>query len=505
MINRIKNSPIIKGTLVLTIAGFLTRIIGFFFRIFLSRTIGAEGLGIYQLIFPIQILCYSLCTSGFETAISKLVASYKDKDTKKAICIARCGLVLSTIISLIIMLVVFYNSELISRRILFESRCNLMIKWMSLTIPLASIHACICGYYLGIKSTKVPAFSQLMEQFSRVLSIYILVQIYKHTGTPITPVVAVIGSLFGEIISVIYCVISYKIIKRKAQFDEKHKSIFYKIKTCMPFTKAIMKLSIPLTLNRFLTSILTSIQSILIPNMLIVYGLSSSKALSLYGIILGLVFPLILFPSAIIMSLSMLLLPTISEAQDKKNAAKISLTTEKALKFSSVFGILCSGLFIFYGNQIGLFLFSNSDSGKYICILGFLCPFLYISSTLASVINGLGRTGITFIHSTVSTIIQIAFIVFAIPKWGIIGFLLGLLVSTVINSISHFITAWLLIDLKINAFQYFIVPIVIVNLLVLISKYLFAFSSFVHPYLPCALSIAFICLIYFKIYYKKII
>lgn len=504
MINRIKNSPIIKGTLVLTIAGFLTRIIGFFFRIFLSRTIGAEGLGIYQLIFPIQILCYSLCTSGFETTISNLVAGYRTKDKKKAIYIARCGLVLSSLLSLFIMLIVFFNSSFISRRILFEPRCGSMIKWMSLTIPLASIHACICGYYLGIKSTKVPAYSQLFEQISRVIAIYALVQLYIYIGKDVTPVVAVIGSLFGEIVSVIYCVISYQFIKRKAISDENHKTYIYKLKTCIPYTRRIMKLSIPLTLNRFLSSILVSIQSILIPNMLIVYGLSSKSALSLYGIILGLVFPLIMFPSAIIMSLSMLLLPTISEAQNKKNDTQISKTTEKALKFSSVFGILCSGIFIFYGNEIGVLLFSNSDSGKYICILGFLCPFLYISSTLASVINGLGRTGITFIHSTVSTIIQILFIIFAIPKWGIIGFLVGLLVSTIINSISHIISACVLIDIQIEPLRFCILPAFLLLILKMISNFLFSFTSSFHPFLPCMLSILLICSVYIKVYYKKI-
>ncbi len=446
-----KNNPIVKGTFILTFAGILTRIIGFFFRIFLSRCIGAEGIGIYQLIFPIQAICYSLCTSGYELSISKLVASAHAKNQKSSMQILKTGLMMSLSVSVIIAMFVYFNNEFISTRILAEERCKNLIRWMSITIPLASIHSCICGYYLGIKKASVPAWSQLIEQCTRVLSIWIIIQICYEKGIAITAETAVIGSFIGEIFSVLYTV--YCISNADKQMKQ----------TVIPlpktnYFKKIFKLSLPLTLNRLMLSIIQSIQSILIPFCLISYGLTSSEALSLYGICLGLVLPLIMFPGALVNSISLMLLPTIAEAEYSKDSSHISNTSDHTLKFCCLFGIYCAGIFVIFGNPIGVLLFNNATSGTYICILGFLCPFLYITATLASILNGLGYTHITFIHSVVTTLIQLFCTIILIPGIGIVGYLMGLLVSSIISSVSHYISAKKYVKFHIDAWNTFLIP-----------------------------------------------
>lgn len=465
-IKYVKN-PIIKGTIILTLAGILTRIIGFFFRIFLSRSIGAEGIGIYQLIFPLQIICYSLCTVGIETAISKLVASVNSTNKKSSFIILKCGLFISLIISIITCIVVYMYAPFISSKILLETRCVPLVKIMSFSIPLASIHACICGYYLGVKKTSIPAWSQLIEQIIRVFSIYIIVDIATKNNLQVTPSVAVVGSLIGEFFSVIYtiyCISSEekKVIKKSDILSSTKSKIQLRSETSKKYSKKLFFLSIPLTLNKLMTSILQSIQNVMIPNRLIAFGLSSSMALSVFGIIMGLVLPLIMFPGALINSIALMLLPTIAEAENNNQCDKINNTSKITLAFSCLFGIYCSGIFIEFGNEIGTFLFSSPESGKYITILGFLCPFVYCISTLASIINGLGYTLITFIHSTISTIIQIIFTVFLVPIIGIKGFLFGLLISCIISAISHYISAAKYVSLSFSAMDIILIPILCV-------------------------------------------
>ena len=104
--NKLKN-PIISGTLLLTASGILGKIIGFFYRIFLSRTIGAEGLGIYQLIFPISTICFAITVSGLSTALSKYIAEYQERDPSSPKRFLRLCLLLSGFLSLIIMLLLF--------------------------------------------------------------------------------------------------------------------------------------------------------------------------------------------------------------------------------------------------------------------------------------------------------------------------------------------------------------------------------------------------------------
>lgn len=497
-ISKYKENPIIKGTFILTIASLLTRIIGFFFRIFLSRYIGAEGIGIYQLIFPIQVLCYSLCTSGFELSISRLVAAVNGKDQKSAMRILKSGLIMSISISVIIAIPVYFNHEFIAIRILSEERCKSLIRWMSITIPLASIHSCICGYYLGVKKASVPAWSQLIEQITRVLSIWIIVQICFEKGITITPEIAMIGSFIGEVFSVLYTIYCISNTDKNIQAA----------KISLPKTnyfRKIFNLSLPVTLNRLMLSIIQSIQSILIPFCLISFGLTSSEALSIYGICLGLVMPLIMFPSALINSISLMLLPTIAEAECSNNSAHISNTSDHTLRFSCLFGIYCAGIFVLFGKQIGVLLFNSVTSGNYICILGFLCPFLYIISTLASIINGLGYTHITFIHSSVSTLIQLFCTITLIPKIGITGYLIGLLISCIISAISHFISAKKYITFHINAFHTLLIPILLFLFFNLILELINPFihcQSFIQKFMTIAVEAIVITIIYFIICYK---
>lgn len=491
----ILKSSIIKGTIILTVAGFITRIIGFFFRIFLTDVIGAEGLGIYQLIFPVQIVCYSLCTLGFELSISKLVASAK-KSFKDAIGYLICGLFISVSVSIIIAIIVYCNAHYIAVRLLFEKRCTALIQYMSFSIPLASMHACICGYYLGLKKTNIPAVSQIVEQITRVVSIYLIIVLLTKNRQTVSPSVAVIGSVIGELCSTLYCLLNLKIKNTKLSAVQNKLSMLKKS------AAQILQLAIPLTLNKLMLSILQSIQSALIPSMLILYGLHSSNALSLYGILLGLVIPLIMFPSAIVNSLSIILLPAVSEAESNHNVQKIRLTIEKSISFCLIFGILCSAIFFKYGTTISILLFHN-NYGKYIKYLGVLCPFIYITSTLASTINGLGHTTITFVHNIISIIIQILAIIFLIPKIGISGFILGQLVSSVISAISHSISMYRLVPFQMNLIKTCFIPIALLILLTYIFDSLFTLFIPINSFAAFIISCGLICIIYTYILLKQ--
>ena len=166
--NKLKN-PVVFGTLLLSFAGILSKIIGFFYRIFLSRTIGAEGLGIYQLIFPISTICFAITVSGISTSLSKFVAEYKERDPSAPKRLLRFGLLLSSLLSIGAMLILFRYSSFIAANILLEPRCEPLIPILALSIPLASFHSCIHGYYYGKKKAGIPAASSFIEQFVRVI------------------------------------------------------------------------------------------------------------------------------------------------------------------------------------------------------------------------------------------------------------------------------------------------------------------------------------------------
>lgn len=420
--------PLIKGAAILTAAGMASRIIGFFYRIFLSQTIGAEGVGIYLLIFPVHALIFSLTASGIQTAISRFVSSKTavgDRRGAKEVLV--CGLVLSTLLSAAASLFLYLKADFIAAILLHEPRCASLLQVLCFSVPFASIHACIIGYYTGLKRTDIPAISQLFEQLVRVGSSFLIYRIMLEKGIAVTPVLAVYGTLCSEAATVLYTGTKI-ILHHRIEHIKLHSFPFHCVTEIITF-------SMPLTINRVLINLLQSAEAVCIPLRLQAHGFTQALALSSYGTLTGMALPLVLFPSAITNSLAVMLLPTVSEAQAAGNTQAIEHLTNKTIKSCLLLGILCTIFFLLTGNLCGTFLFHSQEAGTYILILAWLCPFLYLGATLGSILNGLGKTFDVFVINALALLVRILFVWFAIPAFGILGYLWGLLLSQLLHSL----------------------------------------------------------------------
>lgn len=419
-----KKNTLIKGTFILTATGFFSRFIGFFYRIFLSHTFGEEGIGLYQLIFPVFALGFSLTTAGIEIAISRIVAQkcslQKHSEARQTLYI---GLILSFFLSFCTMLFLQKHSFWIAENFLHDTRCSNLLIAVSYIFPFSSIHSCICGYYLGLKRTRVPALSQLAEQATRITFVYIVCSfmIKNHMQPSIS--IAVLGLVCGEIISSFYCIFYFS--RKKPLYTNNT----FKMRNQISSTIELFRLSAPLTANRILLNLLQSIEAVSIPSCLILYGLTNTDALSTYGVLTGMALPCILFPSAITNSVSTMLLPTIAEIQSQNDKVHLIFLIKKVTLYLFTLGFLCTLGFLFFGNFIGNILFHSTLAGQFILTLSWICPFLYTNSTFISILNGLGKTTTTFFINTIGLLLRIIGIFILIPKYSIIGYLWGLLVS----------------------------------------------------------------------------
>ena len=415
---------LLKGTLLLTGAGFITKIIGFIYRIFLSQTIGAEGMGIYQLIFPIHTLCFALSVGGIQTAISRFTAARAAlKDEQGARDIFVLSGALSTAIALIVSAALYHNASWFAVHILLEERCTSLLQVMAFSIPMGTLHSCINGYYYARKKLAVPASAQLLEQCARVGVSYGMFLILTEQGLPVTPMVAVAGLLGGELVSMLF---SLLVILWDYQ---KHGYRLRKLTSPVKVMQEIITLSFPLTCSRLLVNILHSIESVLIPGHLRLYGLDNGSALSVYGVLTGMALPLILFPSAVTNAVSTVLLPSVAEHQAVGNQKAIRRAILLSVKYCLILGFLSTAFFFFAGDFLGLVLFKNEFAATFIKTLSFICPCLYLSGTLNGILNGLGAANQSFILNTVGLGVRIAFVFFVIPEYGIQGYLWGLIVS----------------------------------------------------------------------------
>lgn len=427
-----KSNPIITGTVVLTIASLITRLIGFFYRMFLSTQFGEEGMGIYQLTSPVLALSYALCISGFQTAISKYVAAKESRgQSRSAAYTLFIGLFFSLLLSIPCTILIYCQADIIAEFLLSEIRTTPLVRIISLSIPLSCMHSCLNGYFLGHKKANISAITQLMEQIVRVCSVLLICHTLTANGQ-IPPIsVAATGLLAGEgastLLSVVIFTIGAKTIPANTQIPFR--------KEMPELTGNILKMAIIININRIIVNLFASVETVLLPQSLQKYGLSSVEALSLYGVLCGMVLPLLLFPNALTGSVSVMLLPTISEADEKNQTERIRSIASKTFFFCFGLGILCMLFFLFAGKFLGQMMFDSEIASEYIVKLSFICPLLYLSSALSSILNGKGKTLQCLITQVLGLVIRIIFLWFLIPIYGINAYIMGLILSQFVSTI----------------------------------------------------------------------
>ncbi|MDO4166964.1 MAG: oligosaccharide flippase family protein, partial [Eubacteriales bacterium] len=255
-------NKIVKGTLILTIAGFITRILGFFYRIFLADRLGASLLGTYQLIFPVYGIAFTIYGAGIQTAISQIIASScatsgtVQKNGQNHVCpkakrILSYGMGISLCLSCTLLFLVQSFAKPIATYLLLEPSCTPYLRILSLLFPFCGITACLHGYYYGIQDAKIPAATQVVEQLCRLGFVFLILFLY-----PMSPkqgcIVAVWGLVVGEVgsnIYVVYQFIRYQITGKKVsalsiQSPRKNKllSNLISVSITLTTTKLIMAL-----------------------------------------------------------------------------------------------------------------------------------------------------------------------------------------------------------------------------------------------------------------------
>ena len=400
-----------RNAAILTVAGFISRIFGFLFRIFLSRSFGEESVGLYQMIFPLYILCLSLSTAGLQTAVSRITAEKTALGhNKEADGVLTAALCLAVVISLIEILVIQDQAGSIAGSLFGDDRCMELILIISYALPFAAVHSCICGRSLGLGDTMLPAASQLIEQCVRILTVVLLWIFLRTCGLTPSIRLAAAGVVAGEMAAALFTVRGLR-LQRPVRAG----------------IRELFAFSAPLTANRTALTLLQSIEAVSIPASLIRYGMSATEAVSLYGVLTGMALPCILFPSALTGSVGTVLLPAVSAASTSGNRRSVFLLLRKAIVSCFSLGLACCLFFLVFGNMIGRFLFHSTDAGRFIITLAWICPFLYVNSSLLNAVNGYGRTGTSFLISMSGLLIRIAGVFLAVPQFGIQGYLWALL------------------------------------------------------------------------------
>ncbi len=490
---------LIKGTVVLTSAGLITRLIGFFYKIYLSRLMGAEALGLYQLIFPVYGICFTVYASGIQTAVSKLTAEHSNKHgNKNPLRILFRGLILSVSLAVTMAALIYIFSEQTATYFLLEARTAGALRMLCLTFPFCALTSCINGYYYGLRQPHVPAATQIIEQVIRIAAVLLAV---SHTDTANLSdacELAVFGIVAGEAASALFNLLSLAVTgKGTASVPDKDKN---------PRFSPIIKLAVPLSANRLLINLLHSLEAVLLPVLLRKSGMDDITALGILGILNGMTMSILMFPGTFFGSLSVLLLPEISNAAAEGNTEKIKGTVSRVIAIATQLGLLCTAVFVAFGTDLCALLFGEIQAGIFLRCLAWLCPAIYINNTLTSVLNGLGRAHITFINSIISSVFRLLLMFTLIPAYGIYGYFIASLAGQLLATALDIASVRRKIRFQFDAIQCLLKPGIVLLLSSTVFSNLYSYlEKETHiPKLPLLIGIcACLCMCYIIFISKK--
>ena len=174
--------------------------------------------------------------------------------------------------------------------------------------------------------------------------------------------------------------------------------------------------------------------------------------------------PLILFPTAITNAVSVLLLPEVARTQSGQDTRKLTRTIETAIQYCLVLGIFFFGIFLLYGNALGLVLYKNALAGDFLRTLSWICPFLYLNASLSSILAGLGRTVTLFFHNSACLLLRLGFVLFLVPRYGMQAYFWGLLASLLCQTVLSFSVLYPYLGFSFSAVRWIALPAIFLAL-----------------------------------------
>ncbi len=433
--------------MILLAAGLLNRILGFIPRIALPRMIGAEGVGLIQLVYPFTIVLLTLIAGGIPLAVAKLVAEVDSKGDKRAVNkILRIAVTLALTASLIAAAVCLGLSEWIATRIMTDSRVHTAFLMMIPVIPLVAVSSVWRGYFQGKQNMIPTAISQTTETLFRIILTLLFVWLFLPYGLELAAAGAVLGMVAGECAGLFVLWIQF-IQDRQIPARDKLQPTTDRNAKANPrqengYLKKILDTAIPVTGSKMIGSLSYLLESILTVRSLTAAGLAATAATAQYGALQGMVIPLLLLPGALTYSLAVSLVPSLSEAASRGDWGTIHLRLHQSMRLAVVTGAPFVVLMGLLAGPICFLLYGDDSMAGMLRMMAPIAIFLYMQAPLQAALQALNRPGTALFNTFAGAAVKIVLIVQLAtqPQFGILGAVIAIGVNMVLVTLLHWIS-----------------------------------------------------------------
>ncbi|HWR31161.1 MAG TPA: polysaccharide biosynthesis protein [Negativicutes bacterium] len=414
----------LKGALILTVAGIVVKVIGSVNRIFLSRLLGGEGIGLYQMAYPIYLLALSISSAGIPVAISILVAEKAAlQDYRGANRVFRISLSLLIVTGFLFSILLYFGAGwLIEHQYVRDPRAYYAIAALAPAIFFVTILSSYRGYFQGMQMMLPTGISQIAEQLVRVITMVGFAYFLLPRGLEYAAAGASFGAGPGAVTGLLVLLFFYWKYRKDRNYQMEHQPQLQQ-ESGTSIIVRIVKLALPVSLANIMLPIVSNIDLLIVPPRLEVAGYTVEQATELFGYLTGMAVPLVNMATILTASLAASIVPSVSEANTLGDREAIYDRTSTALRIANLITIPAFVGMWLLATPISTMLYATPKAGVCIAISALGIFLLGIHQVTTGVLQGLGRTAVPVMNMVISAGIKVvlSWTFTAMPSVGIVG------------------------------------------------------------------------------------
>ena len=393
------------------------RLLGMGFSVWLSRRIGAEGVGLYELLMSVYSLAVVLAASGIRLSAIRLVVERRGAGRAvMALCI-RYALTLGSLACAALLLC----AGTVARTWLHAPETALSLRILALSLPFLAVSSALSGYFTAARRAGWYSVVQVLEQLCRIGLSAVLLRALLPRGVHYACVALVIANCCAETLCMLLALLLYR--REKPGASPPGPGLL----------PALLRIALPDAAGSWVRSGLVTAKQLLIPRSLRLAGASGREALGTYGVIQGMALPVLSFPAAFLGALSGLLLPEVAECRSLGQEARLRYIIRRVVHGTLLFSFGVMGLLLAFAEPLGTMLYRSAPAARYIRLLAPLAPLMYLDMTVDSFLKGLGLQTASMRYNIVDAAMCLTLVLVLIPRVGIPGYLLMLALSEGLN------------------------------------------------------------------------
>lgn len=452
---KLSRTSMLYGTLLLTATGLFSQLLGFIYRILLSRLIGAEVMGLYQLVMPVYSVLLSVTAVGLTAAVSSLTSEYQALGNLRAAgqVLRRCLAALFLLLVLPCLAVVLF-SDAISVYLLGDARTRLGLVLLLPCLLLTGVENLHKHAFYGSGLIRPPACTEMLEQLVRTVAVLGLLVLFLPQSPERTVGLIVAGMVICEVFSSCTLTLLHRRYTRRLPPDRGHGE------SGRVLDRRILHIAVPIGLTALLGNLMGSVCAILIPQRLVAGGMEVSAAISAFGVMFGMSLPLLNLPTAFIAALGLVLVPKLAESAALGRRSEVHRRVSKAMLGTSVLMLPAMAFLVVLGPTLGAVLFRESSVGNYLAPLSVGVVLSCYQSVLSCSLNGVGRQPAAARNALISGAVElvIVFLTVGIPGVGLRGYVWAFLISALVGVVLGAVSLRRATGLRLQIFLWITAP-----------------------------------------------